>query len=265
MNVSHKIAGVRVDFMQPERVLSIIRHNDSGPLRIVLVNPHTVMNCRRSPELHSALATSEVVLPDGVGISLAARLLRLGLFARTPGPNLMLYLCDHGRSHNLRHYFYGGKPGIAERLVERLLVQFPGIQIAGWDSPPFSDCDSPINPECCRMISSSRPDVVWVGLGSPKQEIWMARNVQLLKAKAVIGVGAAFDFHSGAIPRAPLVLRQIGLEWLYRLKKEPARMWRRNLDSPRFLLLALWEGSNSRTSQAPSQRNVGSSKGKRNE
>jgi N-acetylglucosaminyldiphosphoundecaprenol N-acetyl-beta-D-mannosaminyltransferase len=225
--------------MQPDRVLQAIRQNPGRALRVVLVNPHTVMTCRRRPDVRSALESSEVVLPDGVGITLAARLLGLEHITRVPGANLMLYLCDHGRKHRLRHYFHGGKPGVAERLAGRLGTQFPGLEIVGWDSPPLSNGESPLEGEHCRTISAARPDIVWVGLGSPKQELWLTRNSGRISARAVIGIGAAFDFHSGAIKRAPSLIRCAGLEWLYRLTQEPLRLWRRNLDSPSFLIAAL--------------------------
>jgi N-acetylglucosaminyldiphosphoundecaprenol N-acetyl-beta-D-mannosaminyltransferase len=147
----------------------------------------------------------------------------------------MLYLCDHGRSIGLRHFFYGGSPWVADRLSSRLIDRFPGIEVAGTFSPPFHPIDSDEDRIIVDRINQTRPDIVWIGLGAPKQEIWMSRHIGQIHASALIGVGAAFDFHAGAIPWAPAWVRAIGMEWAFRLCIEPHRLWRRNLDSPRFL------------------------------
>jgi len=232
----HRIAGIPFDFLPPGLVVeAIVRQPASRPLAVCMVNPHTVMSCHRRADVRNAVLAADLILPDGVGISLASRILGLSRCTRVPGPSLVLYLCDAGRSAGLKHFFYGGAPGVARRMAGRLAARYPGLQVAGCHSPDFVP-DARDIPEPDRaLINRSEPDIVWVGLGSPKQEMWVARNASKLRARAVIAVGAAFDFHSGNVPWAPEWARDIGIEWLYRLTKEPARLWRRNLDSPLFL------------------------------
>jgi N-acetylglucosaminyldiphosphoundecaprenol N-acetyl-beta-D-mannosaminyltransferase len=231
------ILGVDFDLIDFAAVLDAIRCWRRDHLRrtIVISNPHSVMMARRDSLMRSATQQAALVLPDGVGIILAARILGLPHHGRITGPALMLYLCDHGRNLGLRHFFYGGSPSVVERLADR----FPGLDVAGSFSPPFGPIDPEEDQGIVDRINQTRPDVVWVGLGAPKQEIWMARHIGRIQASTLIGVGAAFDFHAGAIPWAPTWIRSLGLEWAYRLCIEPKRLWRRNLDSPRFLLSVL--------------------------
>jgi len=170
---------------------------------------------------------------------LAARLLGLKSRGRVTGPTLMLKLCDWGRERGYRHYFYGGKEGVAETLARRLSERFPGLEVAGTFSPPFRTLTEEEGAAVVEKINATRPDVVWVGLGAPKQEKWMAAHVGRIAAAALIGVGAAFDFHSGNVKWAPGWIRKIGMEWAWRLAHEPRRLWRRNLDSPLFLLAVM--------------------------
>jgi N-acetylglucosaminyldiphosphoundecaprenol N-acetyl-beta-D-mannosaminyltransferase len=176
-----------------------------------------------------------LTLPDGVGIILAANMLGYANKGRTTGPALMLNLCDWGREHGYRHYFFGGRPGVADALARKLSAAYPGLEVAGTFCPPFRSLRAREDAAITRHINSARPDIVWVGLGAPKQEIWMAQHQGRIEATAMIGVGAAFDFHSGNVKWAPGWIRKAGLEWAWRLASEPRRMWRRNLDSPRFL------------------------------
>ena len=147
----------------------------------------------------------------------------------------MLKLCDWGRKKGYRHFFYGGGEGIADKLAERLSHEYPGLNVSGTFGPPFRQVTYEEDQSIVEKINATRPDIVWVGLGAPKQERWMAKHVGRIKAAAMIGVGAAFDFHSGNVKWAPTLIRRLGLEWAYRLIQEPKRMWRRNLDSPLFL------------------------------
>jgi len=236
------IAGVGFDLVTPQMVLDTVlrwkvldtRHS------IALVNPHSVLLCQRDPKMRAAISRSGLTLPDGAGIVLAARLLSYPHGGRVSGPELMLYLCDHGRAHQFRHYFYGGGDGVAERLAANLQATYPGLCVAGWHTPPFQPNvlreDAKVEEATVlELIRRSRTDILWVGLGAPKQEKWIERNRDALRCHAIIGVGAAFDFHSGRIPWCPAPVRRLGLEWAYRLMLEPKRLWRRNLDSFTFL------------------------------
>lgn len=232
-----EVCDVVFDFIDGDAVLQILLAWRGGDRReyISLVNPHSAMVCRRDVEMRRAIQRSVVTLPDGVGIVLGARMLGYGKQPRIPGPELMLHLCDRGREHRLSHYFFGGADGIAGRLAENLARRFPGLAVAGFGAPPFAEVSEEEDMRIIETINAARPDIVWVGLGAPKQEKWMARRVGRIEAPAMIGVGAAFDFHSGARPWCPEPVRRLGLEWAYRLSCEPRRLWRRNLDSFRFL------------------------------
>ncbi len=206
---------------------------------IVLANPHTVLSCRRDAHFRSAATRAALVLPDGVGITLAARLLGLSGYKRIAGPSLMLDACDRGRRLDWRHYFYGGRTGVADELARRLSCSYPGLIVAGSCAPPFRALSSDEDEHFVRSINAARPDIVWVGLGTGKQEKWMMSHLGRIRAAALIGVGAAFDFHSGNAAWAPAWVREAGLEWAYRILHEPRRLWRRNLDSPVFLSAVL--------------------------
>jgi N-acetylglucosaminyldiphosphoundecaprenol N-acetyl-beta-D-mannosaminyltransferase len=202
---------------------------------VMIANPHSLMLCRRDEEMMAAATSATLVLPDGVGIILAAKLLGYEEHGRVTGPDLMLQLCDQGRSSGLRHFFYGGAAGVAEALAEKLAARFPGLLVVGTYCPPFRQ-PTPAEEEDIRLrLNQAAPDVLWVGLGAPKQEKWISRNLPHLRIPAIIGVGAAFDFHSGKAPWAPAWLRRIGLEWVHRLLTNPSRMFRRNVDSLLFL------------------------------
>jgi N-acetylglucosaminyldiphosphoundecaprenol N-acetyl-beta-D-mannosaminyltransferase len=235
------ILGVKFDLIDYDTVLAAIQQwRQAGERRYAtLTNPHSVMLCQRDPAMRRATEGAGLTLPDGVGIVLAAKLLRYPQCGRVAGPTLLLRLCDWGRQHGYRHYFYGGGQGVAESLASRLRDEFPGLQVAGTHSPPFRTVTEEADAALVERINSARPDIVWIGLGAPKQEKWMAAHVGRIEAAAMIGVGAAFDFHSGNVNWAPAWARKSGMEWAYRLVHEPGRMWRRNLDSPRFLLSVL--------------------------
>jgi len=156
-----------------------------------------------------------------------------------PGPEFMLQLLDVGRRERLRHFLYGAKPHVLSRLKEALMARFPDLIICGSYSPPFHEVGVEEDNNAVQLISNAKPDVVWVGLGAPKQEKWIAAHVGRIDATVMIGVGAAFDFHAGEVPWAPKWIRNTGLEWAYRLLWEPKRLWRRNLDSFLFLALVL--------------------------
>jgi N-acetylglucosaminyldiphosphoundecaprenol N-acetyl-beta-D-mannosaminyltransferase len=152
----------------------------------------------------------------------------------------MLAVCQQGVEKGYRHYFYGGAPGVGEKLAAVLEKQFPGLQIVGIDSPPFRALTADeIQAEQAR-IQAAHPDIVWIGIGSPRQEIWMSEHTAGLNVPVLAGVGAAFDFLSGNKPQAPKWVQRSGLEWFYRLISEPRRLWRRYLlGYPRFVVLVV--------------------------
>ena len=183
-----------------------------------------------------------MVVPDGMPLVWLSRLRGSRRVERVYGPDLMLAACQRFLKQRWRHFFYGGNPGVAGLLATRLRRGFPGIQIAGTYTPPFR----PLTPEEDRMavetINAAVPDIVWVGLSTPRQERWMAEHAERLRPAILIGCGAAFDFNAGLKPQAPLWMRRAGLEWFFRLMTEPRRLWRRYLiNNPLFVGLVLLE------------------------
>lgn len=148
---------------------------------------------------------------------------------RVYGPDLMLAVCDRGRTSGLRHFFFGGHPGVAGRLAERLSSRFPGLEVAGTYTPPFRDMNEDEISLLREQVARTKPDIVWVGTGTPRQERFMAGPGKTLDTGLLIGVGAAFDFHSGRIRQAPRWIQRSGLEWLFRLCAEPGRLTGRYL------------------------------------
>jgi N-acetylglucosaminyldiphosphoundecaprenol N-acetyl-beta-D-mannosaminyltransferase len=196
---------------------------------------HSIMECRRSEEVRRIFNSAGMVTPDGMPLVWVAHWSGHPHVGRVYGPDLMLAALGRQRH---RHFFYGGGPGVAKRLAESMKLRFPNIDVAGVLEPPFAPLDQLSTPAVAQEINASRPDVVWVGMSSPKQDRWMARMRPLLDAPVLIAVGAAFDFHTGTVRQAPLWMQRSGLEWLFRLAIEPRRLWRRYLiDNPWFL----WE------------------------
>jgi N-acetylglucosaminyldiphosphoundecaprenol N-acetyl-beta-D-mannosaminyltransferase len=158
---------------------------------------------------------------------------------RVYGPDLMLAVCDLGRARGMRHFFYGGNVGVAEELAKRLSFRFRGLAVAGTFTPPFRELNGPEMDVLRSEVSRVKPDIVWVGLGTPKQERFMAGPGRTLEAGLMVGVGAAFDFHSGRIRQAPRWIRRCGLEWLFRLCMEPRRLGPRYITSNTTFILRL--------------------------
>jgi N-acetylglucosaminyldiphosphoundecaprenol N-acetyl-beta-D-mannosaminyltransferase len=194
---------------------------------------HTVMECRRDDGLRRIVNRAGMVTPDGMPLVWLSRLSGHAYVSRVYGPDLMLAELAAGQH---RHFFFGGRDGIADRLAGKMREKFPGLEIVGTMTPVMGTADELCTPETAEAINQARPDVVWVGVSSPKQEFWMACMRPLLEAPVLIGVGAAFDFHSGGVKQAPRWMQRSGLEWLFRLVQEPRRLWRRYLvDNPWFL------------------------------
>jgi N-acetylglucosaminyldiphosphoundecaprenol N-acetyl-beta-D-mannosaminyltransferase len=199
---------------------------------------HTVMAAREDPELRAAIAGAGLVVPDGQPLVWALRALGHPLTDRVYGPELMDRACARAAQGGQRVYLYGGRnQGALAELARTLRLLHPGLQIVGGHCPPFRPLTEAEEDAVAQEINSTRPDVVWVGIGVPKQEKWMARMRDRLEAPVLIGVGAAFDFHAGLIPQAPAALQRLGLEWAFRLVQEPRRLWKRYLRyNPRFVL-----------------------------
>ncbi len=189
------------------------------------------------PTFRAALNQSWLTHPDGMPLVWLGRWHGHKPITRVYGPDLMAEVCDAGRTIGLRHFLFGGGPGVAELLKVKLTGRFPELAVVGTYSPPFRDLTADEFARLQGDIVSAQPDIVWVGLSSPKQELFMAKHWPSLDAGLLIGVGAAFDFHSGRVRQAPRWMQRSGLEWLFRFGTEPRRLWRRYLvQNPLFVL-----------------------------
>jgi len=203
---------------------------------ICLTGVHGVMESQRDGALRDILNRSFLCLPDGMPTVWVGRLQGHRTMGRVYGPDFMLQLCKLSARREWRHFLYGGKRGVAEKLQARLEVLFPAINIVGTYTPPFRPLIPSEEEELITRINESRPDIVWVGLSTPKQERFMAEYIERLETRLMIGVGAAFDIHAGILRDAPQWVKDSGLQWLDRLRQEPRRLWRRYLtNNPRFL------------------------------
>jgi N-acetylglucosaminyldiphosphoundecaprenol N-acetyl-beta-D-mannosaminyltransferase len=207
------------------------------PGYVCVCNVHAVMASAEDPELRNALLRSSVNVPDGQPLVWAMNALGQSLEDRVYGPELMARACERAAASAQRFYLYGGRnQGALVQLALNLRQRYPGVQIVGGYSPPHRPLTQEESDSVAAEINRSKPDVVWVGIGVPKQEKWMVQMRPALEAPVLIGVGAAFDFHAGLVPQAPKLLQDRGLEWAYRLLQEPRRLWRRYLRyNPRFV------------------------------
>lgn len=209
---------------------------------ICIRDVHGVMLSHEDAELMRIHQAAGMVTPDGMPIVWAARHRSGHDVERVCGSDLVEALCGSGRCSGLSHFFYGGKPGTAEKVISNLQAQFKGISIAGSYSPPFHQLTADEDAAVVKRINESGANIVWVGLSTPKQEVWMRDHVNELRGATLIGVGAAFDFHAGVVKRAPKWMQKSGFEWLHRLLSEPRRLWRRYLViAPKFVITYLGE------------------------
>lgn len=212
---------------------------DRHPGYICVTGAHGVIEAQDDPALLKIHNEAAMVTPDGMPVVWMCRWLGAPNVTRVYGPDLLLETCERLQSRDIRHYFYGGGPGIAERLSQRLVEKFPEMVVANVYCPPFRELSDDELIETCKRINASAADIVWVGLSSPKQEYWMARARAYLTAPVLVGIGAAFDFHSGEKRQAPRWMQRSGFEWLFRALTEPRRLGRRYLKTvPRFAFLA---------------------------
>jgi N-acetylglucosaminyldiphosphoundecaprenol N-acetyl-beta-D-mannosaminyltransferase len=208
-------------------VSDMIAGHEQGYVCVAPVS--TVVDAHRSEAYRSIVNSAALVTPDGMPVVWLGQRQGHKEVQRTYGPDLMLKLCDVGQKPHWRHFFYGGTDEICDKLVKRLKIQFPDMVVAGTFAPPYVTQAEQVAPQIVKMINASRADILWVGLGSPKQDHWLSIHRPLLDVPVMIGIGAAFDFLAGVKPQAPRWLQRSGLEWLFRLSCEPRRLWKRYL------------------------------------
>lgn len=242
LHLIHQILGLPVSAICMQDALDAMQHwiDQRTPNYICCVPAHTVMNVYDHPELQPIFEESGLNTPDGMAIVWLLRWAGFRQVERVYGPDLLQAACSYGLERGWRHYFYGGTPETVSGLAAKLQNQFPGLQVTGLESPPFRPLTPEEDEESCRRMMAAEADIVWVGLGSPKQEKWMHTHAGRVGAPVLVGVGAAFDFLSGAKSQAPRWVQKLGMEWLFRLVSEPRRLWKRYvLGYPRFIFLVL--------------------------
>ena len=236
---SVSVLGVPLAVMDYERTMdwidAMVAQRKRGYMCVAAV--HTVMVCQEDEGLREAVLDSSLTVPDGQPLVWAMNALGQSLHSRVYGPELMARYCERSAQSGIRMFLYGGRnQGALVQLALNLRLRYPGLRIVGGYAPPYRDLDEEERTAIVEEINRSGADVVWTGIGVPKQEKWMCAIRDSLDAPVLIGVGAAFDFHAGLIPQAPNRVQDLGLEWAYRLLHEPRRLWRRYLRyNPRFV------------------------------
>src|SRR5690349_10099980 len=221
------VLGIRVNAVQiPDAITWMERRIErrQGASYVAVTGMHGVSESRREPAFRAVLNAAGLVVPDGMPLVWIGRLRGFGLRRRVYGPELMLEFCRATADRRLRHFFYGGAPGVADALAQRMTERFPGLVVAGTWCPPFRPLTPEEDADVVARINASNADVVWVGLSTPKQERWMHQHRDVLHVPVLVGVGAAFDMHTGRVKQAPVWMREHGLEWFYRLVQEPRRL-----------------------------------------
>ena len=199
---------------------------------------HGLMRAREDPALLDIHHGAGMITPDGMPLVWTLRARGYAGAARVCGADLVAALCDATQATGARHYFYGGKPGVAERMAAELVKRYPALQVAGTGTPPFRPMTAEEDAEATKAIADACADIVWVGISTPKQEFWMRDHVGRIPGAVLFGVGAAFDFYAGDVKRAPRWTHPLGLESVHRLLSEPRRLWRRYLVlAPKFVFL----------------------------
>jgi N-acetylglucosaminyldiphosphoundecaprenol N-acetyl-beta-D-mannosaminyltransferase len=234
---SRHVLGMRVDGTNyretAESITELVSAGDGGAVYVSTV--HMVMEAFDDPEFQRIVNSAERVTPDGVPLVWALRLLGVENAERVYGPSLLPTVCEHARERELSVGFYGGGQEVLDELVRRIWRRFPGLNISFAFAPPFRAISAEEDQKVIESIEASETNILFVGLGCPKQERWIAEHRNSLSC-VMVGVGAAFDFNAGSKEQAPAWMQVLGLEWLFRLCCEPRRLWRRYLyHNPRFL------------------------------
>jgi len=233
------VLGVDIDALNMEAALAQISEmlSERRKAYVCVTGVHGVIEAQRSCELAGVYASADLNLPDGTPLSWVGRLQGHTSMECVTGPDLMIEIFRRSEFAQVTHFFYGGMEGVAVELREKVARDFPGIRIVGAAMPPFSNIASSEHDAFIAIIADLKPDIIWIGLGCPKQELFMARYLPLLDTRLMFGVGAAFDFHTGRLRSCAPWIKRAGLHWLHRLLQNPRRLWRRNLFIiPTFIL-----------------------------
>ncbi|MFE4228292.1 WecB/TagA/CpsF family glycosyltransferase [Arthrobacter sp. NPDC056886] len=235
------ILGIRISAVNMSQALNrLVRHISGGHRGYVCVTDvNALLHARRDPELRRIFNSSTMTVPDGVPLVWAGKSAGADWMGRVCGPDLMPALLKVAAGYGWSSYFLGGAPHVAEDMIENFRRTIPGLEVAGCQSPPFRELTPEEETALVQEINASGAQIVWVGLGAPKQETWMDYYRGRLTAPLLVGVGGAFDMHAGRVSRAPRWMQRSGLEWAYRFSQEPRRLWKRYTRNVPVFALAL--------------------------
>lgn len=232
------VLGVDVDAIDMDEALGYVATLLQGSRKsyVCVAGVHGVMEAQRNPQLLEVYSGSEMTIPDGMPLAWVGRMQGHVAMQRVTGPDLMLEVFRRKEFAQATHFLYGGREGIAEELRDKLRKQFPWVKIVGTYTPPFRVLSEYEEEQFIATIAALKPDVIWVGISCPRQEIFMARYLPELETKLMFGVGAAFDYHTGRIRDCADWVKRAGLQWLHRLLQDPRRLWWRYLrNNPAFV------------------------------
>jgi N-acetylglucosaminyldiphosphoundecaprenol N-acetyl-beta-D-mannosaminyltransferase len=232
------VLGIGVHAVNLSQAVSLVDFALSGGGKnyICATGVHGLVEAQKDPSLRSILNGSFLNVPDGRPTVWVGWIQRFAEMDQVGGPELMLEVCRRSPGKGYSHFLFGGQPGVAEALGRALRQKFPGIRIVGTYTPPFRPLDAHEEEDLVRMVAQTAPDIFWVGISTPKQERFMFEYLPKLDTKLMVGVGAAFDFHTGRMKLAPRWMQKAGLAWFYRLCQDPRRLWKRYaFNIPRFL------------------------------
>ena len=241
---TYQLSEIKQSTLVAQIIEKINKAASSETYWLACINSHSHVTTFADPEYHEVLTKATWLIPDGVGITLAYRLLYKKNISRITGPDIFLDLNDNfGSTSKNRVFFIGSTKQTLSKIEQKFKKDYPNLNLVGLYSPPFKDFFDPSETDhMLKAINSARADIIWVGMTAPKQEKWIFENINLNNASFVGAVGAVFDFYAGNVKRPAPILRKLGLEWLGRLIQEPRRLWRRTfISGPLFVYACLVE------------------------
>ena len=241
--IRKNIAGIEIISNNLNELSDFILNTDQQIIVSTLSMP-MLGELNKNKKYMQALKNSEIVLPDGIGIVLLSKIThgKHSIKKRIAGPDFFIYFNGIANKSKLKYFFLGSTIETLKKIEEKLSKEYPDIIISGTISPPFGKWDKATEEKIIKEINKANPDIVWVAMTAPKQEIWVYQNRDVIKVKTVASIGAAFDFYAETKKRAPEIFRKFGLEWLYRTFQEPFRMGKRYLKGFPFFILYLFKG-----------------------
>lgn len=231
------VLGVSIDAVDMERALAMVRARLRQGRKgyVCFVDVHGILKALKSASVAETYAQAAMAMPDGTPTVWVGRGQGLGEMNYVTGPGIMNEIFRRREFAGYSHYFYGGEPGVADDLASTLCRKYPWTRILGIYTPPFRELTSREEEELVTEVNRLKPDIVWVGIGTPRQDLWMRRMLPRLETRMMFGVGAAFDFLSGRVRLCPEWMKRAGLHWLHRLVQDPRRLWLRNARNTAFL------------------------------